>query len=59
MAKCPHNETVECDSEFRKAEFVRQLNIVLRCGGFWFEPGKQDCRAKCTMCCRLNQARQH
>ena len=55
MAQCPYNESIECDNKSRNAEFTRQLNIVLRSGGFWFDSANKspDCRAKSGMCTRL------
>ncbi|MDE6250235.1 MAG: hypothetical protein K2M34_01200 [Alphaproteobacteria bacterium] len=61
MSKCPHNQSIECDQKSRDDEFVRQLNIVIRSGAFWFPDVNQspDCRAKCSMCWRLAHCRQH
>ncbi|MDE5615724.1 MAG: hypothetical protein K2I81_02740 [Alphaproteobacteria bacterium] len=55
MSKCPYNNSVECDKSFMSAEFMRQLNIVIRSGGFWLHtpPAGSDCRAQSRMCMRL------
>lgn len=60
MSKCPYNETVECDQKSRDDEFMRQLNIVMRSGAFWFNDANQspECRAKRCMCWRLSQPNQ-
>lgn len=60
MSKCPYNDSVECDKEFQDTEFKRQLNIVIRGGGYWLHsaPAGVDCRAQERMCCRLATQKQ-
>lgn len=59
MEKCPYNDSVQCNQETRDTEFVRQLNVVIRGGGFWVHKGKGGCSAQKALCCHLQRQHQY
>lgn len=54
MHKCPHNDSIECDSKYRDTERLRQISIAAQCGAFWVRPLK-ECGVHAWQCARLNK----